>query len=691
MKIINSLKDKWWLFALLLIFLFSYSIRTTNIVPDRLLSFDPIFQYRFTYYFANWGHLPVWDELTYYVGRITDVSTFMYFMTSLIYWVIGPFLKLSLMTVCAYMSAFYGALIVIPAFFLGKELSNKYGGLMSAALIGTAPQILTRTFGSSYDTDQLVLFFLVLNLYLGFRVMRKRTIANFSIALIGIAAFMLTWLFFFYPLIILFISVIVAIVLEIFIENGKLHKFSTSRFKKSLLNSKSKFLILIFIFISIFVIGVLNDVNVITNLSVLIGFAQSAEKWIVNISIAELQPFNIFSLEGWVTSTGRFYTNDVILNNMIILFFLLSIVLGIIKSFKKDTEVTAFLITLLVIAIYTTFRGIRFTEFTSALFIILIGSGFGILTKETNDDIKKTLLVGFGVFIIFFAMNIGTEMGKQLGPDISPNWDDAWNFLKTQTPEFSVVGTWWDPGHMITGLAERRAYADGAHCQLGKDGEHACLYTINDRITDLGKIMVYSNETASLELVRKYQGDSPKVYWIASDDLIGKFQWLQYFGINCDARDEQQANQCPLYIQIPEQSRSADNNGNIILRKYGNIYVFQGLSIPMPFYVEGINGALFNEIIYYSNGEVNVLKMNETEQQSVIQVLKPLEKQLNFRFSNQTIGLTAWIPQHYGYIVLIPSNLRNSVFTKMFMLEGQGLEHFKQVFRNEQVKIYEVI
>jgi hypothetical protein len=167
------------------------------------------------------------------------------------------------------------------------------------------------------------------------------------------------------------------------------------------------------------------------------------------------------------------------------------------------------------------------------------------------------------------AMIISQPMGKSLGPDIDQNWDSAWEFLKTKTPEFSIVGTWWDPGHMITGLAERRAYSDGAHCQLGNDGKPACLYTINDRITDLGKIMVTADENESLNLIRKYQGDSPKVYWIASDDLIGKFQWLQYFGTGCDARDTEQQKRCPLYIQIPEQSRSVDNNGNIIIRNYG--------------------------------------------------------------------------------------------------------------------------
>jgi len=676
-----------WLIFLIGIFIFSYYIRAQNIVPDRLLSFDPTFQYRFTKYFADYGTIPVWDELSYYVGRLSIIDIlppFMYYITSLFYWAFGSFLKMSLMTVASYMSAIYGALIIIPAFLLGRELSNKYGGLLTAVLMGTAPQILTRTFGSSYDTDQLVVFFIVLTLYLGFHAIRKKTIASFSLAIIGFSAFMLTWTDFCYSFIIVFASVIIYFILGLFTENGKFHKFNSEGFKKSLINSKDKFLILILIFISIFLVGVINDVNVITtDLLGLIGFAQNAERWIVNVSIAELQPFSIFSLEGWILAMGNFFTGDIIINSIIFLFFISMMLFGIIYIFKKDVEIFSFLVTLLLIAIYTSFRGIRFTEFTSGLFIVLIGAGFGILVEKVkNNDMKKTILFGFAIFIALVAMSMGMEMGKQLGPDINSNWDNAWIFLRTQTPEMSLVGTWWDPGHMITGLAERRVIADGAHCEGG------CLYSINDRITDLGKIMATTDENVSLNLIRKYQGDSPEVYWIASDDLIGKFQWLQYFGLGCDARVDQS---CPLYIQIPQQSTSVDQNGNVVLRNYGGILVFNGLNIPVPIYVQDINGALFNEIIYYNNGNVSDVKLNDTETQSLIQTLKPLESQLNFRFTNQTIPMAVWIPQDYSYIVIIPPNLRNTVFTKMFMLEGQGLKNFKLVFNNPQVKIFEVI
>jgi asparagine N-glycosylation enzyme membrane subunit Stt3 len=687
MKLSNRLKNNLWVFALVLIFLYSYYNRSLNIVPDRILSFDPVFQYRYTYYVANYGHLPIWDELTYYVGRLIEINTsppLMLYITAFIYWLIKSF-GLSLMTVAIYMSAIYGALIIVPAFLLGRELSNKYGGLISALLIGTAPQILVRTFGSSYDTDQIVLFFLILTLYLGYYALKRKTAYSYSLALIGFSGFLLTWGYSFYSYFILIGLVVIYFILNLLIGKEGIRKFKfNENIKPSLKELKSSVIFLIALLIGLAIFAALNSENILLHITNIIGFATRAEAWIVNISIAELQPFNIFSMEGWITAMGRFSSGEGTIDVLIFLIFILSIFFGLVINYKiKDLRKLSFLITLFLVGIYTTSRGIRFTEITSTFFITLTATGFGSLIEYSKKNtMYKTIVLGLGIFLVLNVLQIGYELGKQLGPDVNSNWDDAWKFLKTQTPELSIIGTWWDPGHMITGLAERRTYADGAHCG------NQCMYTINDRITDLGNIMVTADENESLNLIRKYQGDSPKVYWIVSDDLIGKFQWLQYFGTGCDARVEQK---CPLYIQIPEQSRSVDENGNVILRNYGNLMVFQGLNIPIPIYVQDINGAIFDEVIFYSNGEVNIFKMNESEKQVLIQTLKPLEEQLNFRFTNQSIPLTVWIPQHYAYIVIIPQNLRDSVFTKMFMLEGKGLEHFKQVFRNEQVKIYEVI
>ncbi|NIO45026.1 MAG: hypothetical protein GTN36_05750, partial [Candidatus Aenigmarchaeota archaeon] len=614
------------------------------------------------------------------------VPPMIFYLTSVLFWILKGF-GLSLLTTAAYASALYGALIVIPAFLLGRELSNEYGGLLAATLIGTAPQILIRTFGSSFDTDQLVLFFLLLTVYLGYVGLKKKSITSFSLALIGFTLFMFTWMFFFYPIFILGGFVLLYFFLALII--GKLKKSEDFSLKKigSKLISHLKFFIVIIV--CLFIIGWFNEINIITNLLKLMGFAQAAEKQIVNISIAELQPFDIFNLQGWILATGRFMIGEEI-TILILLIFMSFLGFGFLyfAKVKKDLRKFSFLLTVFFVGIYTTFRGIRFTEFTAALFLILISTGFGCSVNfSKRNKLLKSFAIGLGIFIAICAMGIGLEMGSGLGPDQNTNWDNAWDFLKTKTPELSIVGTWWDPGHMISGLGERRNYADGAHCS-----ELHCFYPINTRITNLGKIMATSNENESLELIRKYQGTSPKVYWIASDDLIAKFQWLQYFGTGCDARYE---SKCPLYMQLPESSRSFDDAGNIIIRNYNmgqqtKVMIVSG-QIPIPIFVQGINAALFDEIIIYNNTQAVPLKFSEGDINSLIESLKPLERQLNIRFTNQTVPMTVWIPRHFSYVVVIPPNLRNAVFTKMFMLEGQGLEHFKQVFRNEQVKIYEVI
>jgi hypothetical protein len=395
-----------------------------------------------------------------------------------------------------------------------------------------------------------------------------------------------------------------------------------------------------------------------------------------------LQLFNVFSREGWILATGRFVSGIAPLDAIIIIGFLAMMAAGIILTRKDNFSTFAFIITLIVVGILTTFRGIRFTEFASALFLVVIGAGFGQLMMKFNKDaFLKSIVIGFGIFLVVISVSLGYTIGQQLGPDINQNWDDAWNWIKTETPELSIIGTWWDPGHMIAGIAERRNIADGAHCQ------EPCKYTINDRITDLGKIMAGSNENESFNLVRKYQGSSPKAYWIASDDLIGKFRWVQYFGTGCDGVYEQQ---CPLYYQIPSNDIKYGPN-NEIIRSYSNVVLIAQNNTIIPMIIENNRGMIFNKMIYYITPETSVkITLTEEEAESIIDSVKPLESFLNIKMTNLTVESTIWMPSHYAYVVIIPPNLENAVFTRMFMLEVQGLEHFKQVYRNEQVKIYEV-
>lgn len=690
MNIIDYLKKYWWIIALIGIFLFSYHIRAINVIEDRILSFDPTFQLRFTQYFVDWGFWPAWDELTYYVGRpigATLLGPLMSYLTAIAFWLLTPF-GFTLKTTASYAAAVYGAMIVFPAFALGKELSNKYGGLIAAILAGTAPQILVRTFGSSYDTDQLALFFILLTLYLGLLMLKKKDIKSFAYAFTGFVAFTLAWGLFIYSYALLAISVAMLFILTLFSTKKEIIKEGMEiaikqkdKMKKALDIFKKDFIIMIALLAAIFSAGFLLKSEPWLSIPSIIGFALTPEAWIVNISIAELQAFNIFAMSGWMTSMGRFVSGFAPLDNTLFIIFIALLGIGAYSAFKnEDKRNLSFTLTLLLLGIYTTIRGVRFTEFTSALFVILIGAGFGHLMNHCKkDEYLKIFAIGLGLSIIFIVAGIGMQLGNQLGPDMDPNWDNAWNFLKTQTPELSLVGTWWDPGHMISALAERRNFADGAHCP------EPCFYNINDRIKDLGTIMATSDEDVSLNLINKYRGTSPNVYWIASADLIGKYQWLQYFGTGCDARINQN---CELYSQVPRSDVKYDDAGNLQAFYYQNIVItVQGL--PIPVIIQGKNGIIVDEVIFYDQaGELRIFNLNDLITPELITSAASV---LNVNIGETTAPISIWISKDYGTVVVIPRSLRETVFTKMFFTEGQGLDHFKQVFRNEYVKIYEVI
>jgi dolichyl-diphosphooligosaccharide--protein glycosyltransferase len=666
---------------LALIVLFGFYIRSVNNVPDKMLSYDPIFQYRFTKYYVDFGQLPAWDELSYYTGRAVSTSapSLIFYLTALFYF----FLKnagWSLITTATFASAWYGALIAVPAFLLARELSNKWGGLLCALLVTSAPQLLVRTFGASYDTDQLAILFILLTLWAGIYALKNRTVFSVALASALFVLFASAWQTFWYTFFFLIAGAIIYVLAG---YASGLRAKQPEHAKRAFDEARSLAAVLAAVFLMVTIAAYAIGLDPIRNLFGLIGFAQEAEKQIVNISIAELQSVNLADLNTWILAAGRFLTGDATVDNLSFLSLVGLMLYGLARSYRTNRMSFSFLLTILLVCFYTLTRGIRFTEFSSSLLPTVAAAGFGILVSDMRgrDRFLRGFSAGIGIYLAVIAVFLGLYIGQQLGPDNSPNWNDAWTFLRTQTPELSLVGTWWDPGHMITGLAERRVIADGAHCA------DQCLYGINDRITSLGKIMATNDENISLELINKYRGTSPKVYWIASDDLISKYQWLQYFGLGCDSRSD--AN-CQLYSPVGLESVKYDQSGNQVVKVYGPIIVLDIQKEPIVLYTQGRNAAILGEVLYYDGGTVKSYNAMGGNATSLIATIDPLVKQLGYRLSNQTVPITVWVAKDYHMVVVIPPNLRNTVFTRMFFLEGQGLEHFKQVFRNEQVKIYEV-
>ena len=712
----------------------SFGIRLSTTDTKWLLAYDPYFQYRYTADVVEDGILSEWDEFTYYPpGRTTRIiPPFMHYLTGYLFIIFNPLFGMTLMAFCKYMAAVYGAIAIIPAYFLGKEFSDKNAGLLAAFFVGMSPAILTRTMGGFFDTDGLVIFFSLLSMYLLVRSSRKNIFKDFNMknillyplpAILGLILFALTWFAAWYiPLIVLLSTITYFIILLISGKSewkikGKIKDVMipfSDRIKKSLIEFKNviiPFLIIFVVasivvwFLQIFDLGF--GYNAIGEIIKLFSFAQDPAKLlIVNISVAELQNLDVFG-GAWNELFARIGMS-----------FIFAIP-GALLLLRRDKKNGAILLTWAGISFFAITRGIRFMlVFAPAACIAsaiafsesyrniksmgqyapLISFGFlgTVLISITKPEIGLILSIILTIIlliinkkdeiipkiskpifitavlvavIITFSQGSQAALVRGMSEPVNSNWEDAYMFLKNETAEDAVVGSWWDPGHRIAGISERRNIADGAHCT-----DEDCEPGLNTRITHLGKIFVTDNETEAKNLLLKYRGNASEIYWITSDDLIGKFRWLQYFGTGCDGTGIYTPNgqqKCPLYSQIPMQSYSYDQDYNIKTYHYGS----------------GISALEQNNqwIVIMERDGKNYLFQKE------ITYVNDTPQLLDFSWMNETLPGTVWLHPDKSYIVFIPPTLENSLFTRMFLYEeNETLENFELVFKNKQVKIYKL-
>jgi hypothetical protein len=263
------------------------------------------------------------------------------------------------------------------------------------------------------------------------------------------------------------------------------------------------------------------------------------------------------------------------------------------------------------------------------------------------------------------------------------------------------VATWWDPGHILAGYSYYKqkpfmVMADGAHC-----GPADCLvYDHNVRIQDMGRAFSTNNETEAINILQKYMrptqeqcnkmkgsfGDSiynnplkvdpckpmDKMYLIASADLIGKYYWLSYFGTDTGRN----------YFQLPfsreERGSLLYGDGIISLAVNGSQFI-PVMNVPE----QGIRNRIVQGIAYMQ-ADGQVVTEDYSDRANSIP---------GFVWAIPTfgvIGSTGQLIVPY-YVIYMQPDVENSLFTRMFFYNGEGLQHFKLRYQNAEVRIFEVI
>jgi dolichyl-diphosphooligosaccharide--protein glycosyltransferase len=165
-----------------------------------------------------------------------------------------------------------------------------------------------------------------------------------------------------------------------------------------------------------------------------------------------------------------------------------------IKYFLKN-DMMAFALILGITGVYVSSAFVRLEVFASISLIVLSSIGLSILTKEFLNK-NNTSFSKFGKFmkipyiagiviILIIPLMVPTD-GNWVTASIMPptilnggtgftmatnDWKDTLEWIKTNTPQDSVIAAWWDYGYWITTMSERTTLADNAtmdHKQIKK-------------------------------------------------------------------------------------------------------------------------------------------------------------------------------------------------------------------------------
>jgi len=182
----------------LFLFLFTTWTRLGTMKDDTVLDYDPWWQYRYAKMILENGmKIPKWDLLSFFPpGRPTYTSLGWEYTMIFFYKTLSPFIKdFTFMEAAKLSPALMVGLASVAAFFLGKTLTNNWGGIATGIFAALTPTFIGVSMAGYCDTDAVVVFYSFLCIFSIFFALKKKKIYYYAIALIANLFFIYNWWF----------------------------------------------------------------------------------------------------------------------------------------------------------------------------------------------------------------------------------------------------------------------------------------------------------------------------------------------------------------------------------------------------------------------------------------------------------------------------------------------------------------
>lgn len=753
----------WYVLPLAAIFGLALWLRMLPARYDVLIGIDPDYLARMAKYLVEHNlHLPEVDYMRYAPTGYNPKNELVgiYYFPAMIYLFISKIIAIDFSKFVIAFPAVFGALLVIPLFFIGKELHSKAAGLFAAFFYTVSGSVIFRTSAGFFDKESLSGFFMIFGLYFFIRSIRKNSMVSGTVAAISFAIASLVWggiqqillgivgyilivvllnkqqishikacipivlisvtaygmgssiaMMFYIALAILLLRFVVA--KYSFIPNNYLPYYGPSVFVvggalvfigalfstklASLIFSVNKFL-----FYSKEIIESTVAENVDAGWS---DFASQMGAPYADHMVPQMQfaiPYAsiwIFAFAGVFAvlykiykEKDKFFAIGVISGFASMLtyylfmntkapdmqaYFVLSFFIVVLMVARKS-HVHGFMLLLMYSSMLGFASKIRLAFLVGIYMSLLAGYfmsnlvRFVMKTKMMRDaqSLQEKIniySVGAGIVVVsVLVINLasGYVLANGIGPSYSPSWKESMDFLKTKTPEGSVILSWWDFGYYFQSLGERPSNLDGGNNFADRNRPTAQYFT--------GMM----NESQQILYLSKFSPD----YILVDYSMIGKYSAMSKIA-NYDGKVDS-------YLDLYYNKMITQGNATV-LTYYGGRYNEYSLWIPLD-----STGAISGNVVFSTpQGQAYIKSI--CSENGIVNLTPPSDKQsLDACLSIIPLRLI-WRDQqgnYHGEVHIAFGDVATSVFNKLYIMNGKGLPYVDLVFsnQNQEVKIFKV-
>ncbi|MDD1764362.1 MAG: dolichyl-diphosphooligosaccharide--protein glycosyltransferase subunit STT3 [Methanobacteriaceae archaeon] len=808
---------------LLFVLVFSLRAEAANLsnVPDQMKSFyqddnglpyfsemDSYFNYRMTQDYLDHGYIgdtkingTNWDLHSYYPpGRAAEYPPLIVYLTAYTYKFVNIFGEVPLAEVAFWLTAFIASLVVIPAYLFIRGITNDYGGITAAILIGLAPAYFSHTFAGFFDTDMFNMLLPLLVVWFFIESIRADNIRNRSLFAVlsafSMLIFALAWQGWTYLFVLVIVTLLIYLAVTYLFHLKRPQTGDYSSKKEWFLNHPEIFTLTVFVVLSsllmLIFMGVSGFVGAFSGLigaTELQSTVQATSYPNVFVSVAELQ---IPSLLEVISNVGGYVAFVFGFLGVFLLFWRLRV------KKKEETEDTSeksqnkklrrkkryktkrkkvkaeeekssepkyvipeltdkekrnyllygiLLLFWLLITAYALTKGVRFVQ----AFALPIGLSAGIFVGLILEYVKKyvqtpnyrtVLMIVLVVAVAFTPIYNAYAISSGVVPGTDDSMVNSLNWIKQNTPQNTVITSWWDYGHLFAVEADRpvtfdggtqnspRAYWVGKSLSTNNESLSVGIIRMLTTSGDLGPLTLenytkntgksveilngvlgvdketartimttqYSLTTEQAQNVLQYtHPDNPAPFmFITSSDMLGKAGWWSYFG-NWNFKTNNSTSYNYLSAQavvVPKNETGLSNNITVLIG----------------------NNAVYAEIID-NNVSAGIINVNQLQNKNITasQLITQLSSELQGGngtllikphklivmadgnitqdqvVSNESQFSIVFIKEGDTFMTVVMNReLEDAMFTRLYLLKGQGLAQFRLAYQQPGVMVWTV-